>query len=753
MTQSTSFERALAAMLAEEAAGGPAEHVIDDVFAAARQMRQTPGWLAWIQEPAMRWHRAPAAGVSRRQIAVLVAAVLLILAGLAAVVGSRLIQPPATLSGDWPGFRGGPSRDGVGVVGPVGQPTLHWTVEAGAAVKDDIAIVGDVAIFPSQDGVLHAVAVSDGRERWRFAPGTSITGPTAFGDLVLVADGRGIVHALAVATGVERWRSTATFLSVSGLVTGDGRVYLGTGDGGVAALDAASGAVLWSVGVGSKPVHVPAFADGSVFVATDDGSFVALRGFDGSRIWTIDVGSEPTGTPTAAGGIAYLGVGADWLGGRLRAVDARTGAPLWTLDQPLFAPAVSGSLAVSGSTTGVVSAHDALTGVTKWVFDSPGQTRGPAIVGDTVYVANDLGETVDALDLATGARRWTFPVTGSNQCCVAVAKGFVFVGTMTGSVFAIGGDGSTVAAAASAPRVTALPTVLPTPSPSGPPNRSTPSAPVAPDPFTTLSVHSATSLGLQGPLSLAVGPSGDIYVTEAADRVTQIGRDGEVIRRWGTHGSGPGQFDFTPATAGENVHASIGVGPDGKVYVSDSDNHRIQVFSADGTFIRSFGSLGSGPGQFTIPFDVSADATGNAYVIDDGLQRITKFTPSGDVDWTIDGRTDPRLNGHAHDADIDPDGRIVAIVDDLGKVVIIDQDGTIHTDYDASGCDVTIDPVGRHYVTNCFGGIDVYGLDHRLIARRTGQDIAAPQFGPDSEVAALSSDGSVVFLSVSLPSN
>jgi outer membrane protein assembly factor BamB len=753
MTQSTSFERELASMLEEEAGRGPAEHVIDEVFAAARRTRQTPAWRSRIQEPAMRWHRAPAAGTSRRQVAILVAAALLILVGLAAVVGSRLVQPPATLSGDWPGFRGGPSRDGVGVLGPTGQPTLHWTFKAGAAVKDDIAIVGDVAIFASQDGILHAVAVEDGRERWTFAPGTSITGPTALGDLVLVADGRGIVHALAAATGVERWRSTTTFVSVGGLVTGDGRVYLGTGDGGVAALDAASGAVAWSIGVGSKLVHVPAFSDGSVFVATDDGSFAALRGSDGSRIWTIDVGVEPTGTPTVAGGIAYLGVGSDWFDGRLRAVDARTGAPVWTLEEPLFAPAVSGSLAVSASSTGVVSAHDAFTGVQQWVFDSPGQTRGPAIVGDVVYVANDLGERIDALDLATGARLWTFPVTGSNQCCVAVAKGFVFVGTMSGSVFAIGGDGSTVAPVASAARITAEPTVPPTRQPSGPPAISTPSAPVAPDPFTILSLHAATDLGLQGPLALAIGPSGDIYVTEEVDRVTQIGRDSAVLRRWGTHGSGPGQFDFTPAAAGENVQASIGVAPDGKVYVSDSDNHRIQVFSADGTYIRSFGSLGSGPGQFTIPFDVSADAAGNVYAIDDGLQRITKFTPKGDVAWTIDGTTDPRLDGHAHDADIDPDGRIVVLVDELGRVVIIDPDGTVRADYDAPGCDVTIDATGRHYVTGCGGGVDVYGLDHGLVARRSGHDIGAPQFGPDGEVVALASDGSLVFLSLTLPSN
>src|SRR4051794_1552585 len=104
---------------------------------------------------------------------------------------------------------------------------------------------------------------------------------------------------------------------------------------------------------------------------------------------------------------------------------------------------------------------------------------------------------------------------------------------------------------------------------------------------------------------------------------TTFGSSHGSINRWGRPGRGPGEFDFVAAASNANGHGSIAVGPDGAVYVSDSNNHRVQVFDADGKFEREFGSLGSDRGQFTIPFDVGVDGRGNVYVTDDGLLRLT----------------------------------------------------------------------------------------------------------------------------------
>jgi DNA-binding beta-propeller fold protein YncE len=64
------------------------------------------------------------------------------------------------------------------------------------------------------------------------------------------------------------------------------------------------------------------------------------------------------------------------------------------------------------------------------------------------------------------------------------------------------------------------------------------------------------------------------------------------------------------------------------IYVTDRNNNRIQVFTANGTFLTKFGIEGSGPGQFILPEGVGVDKdTGLVYVADTGNFRIQVFKP------------------------------------------------------------------------------------------------------------------------------
>ena len=64
------------------------------------------------------------------------------------------------------------------------------------------------------------------------------------------------------------------------------------------------------------------------------------------------------------------------------------------------------------------------------------------------------------------------------------------------------------------------------------------------------------------------------------------------LRTWGTYGSGNGQFDYPHSIAIDN---------EDNVYVADTDNNRIQKFDPNGTFITKWGTFGSGNGQFNWP--------------------------------------------------------------------------------------------------------------------------------------------------------
>lgn len=746
MNDRFSLERSIAAWMADEGRAARDDAVLDQILSATGGTHPQPRWFALLKEPPMRLNSRVTVGSPTRRL-VLIAAIALLALAAAAAVAAQIMRPPST--DDWPSVRGSSARTGVAVSGPVGHPAARWTFRAGAASNTNIAIAGDLVLASSDDGILHALALADGSERWRFAAGTSTTGPTVADGVVYVTDGHGNVDALQLDTGSSRWSKAAGLSSATTAAAGDGRIYIATGDGLVVALDARTGDERWhaTLPTAGTTIRTPAFADGLVYAASRGGGLVALDAATGNTRWTADLGGDEVGTPVVAGGIVWTGSPGDATG-RLRTFDAHTGAPGETIDDPGYAPAISGALAVTGSADGQVTGRDATTGSARWRFAGQGPVRGPAIAGGVVYLESDTERRVYALDGATGGEFWSFDVDASNSCCIAVARGIVVLGTSSGTIYAIAGDGSPMVAQAHVTQPTPTPATL---TPTAPASASAVAPP--PDPFTVERQFSPDQLGLQVPLGIAVGPSGLVYVSDSSDHVSAISADGTVVHRWGGTGSGNGKLDFTPAGVSSNVQGSLAVGPDGTVYVSDSDNHRIQAFTADGSFVRQFGSIGSGPGELTTPFDLAVDEAGNAYVEDDGNERLTAFSPSGDVLWIADGSTDGRLLGHGHSPTFDPGGRLVVSDDDNGIVSYLDPvTGKVLDSFQANGCAATVDAAGNVYVDDCGGGqVAVFGPDHALIAQSAGEQLSSPRFAPDGTAYALAPDGSLLVLTVHLP--
>lgn len=146
---------------------------------------------------------------------------------------------------------------------------------------------------------------------------------------------------------------------------------------------------------------------------------------------------------------------------------------------------------------------------------------------------------------------------------------------------------------------------------------------------------------LPNPGGIALDADGNIYLThihasgqskhDAGDFVSVYDRNGALLRRWGQSGAAAGEFDCP---------GGIAVAGDGRVYVADQTNHRIQVFDDMGRYLFQWGEYGNEPGQFggmggrnsrvSGPQFVAFDSAGHVWTTEGANCRVQEFTADGE---------------------------------------------------------------------------------------------------------------------------
>lgn len=146
------------------------------------------------------------------------------------------------------------------------------------------------------------------------------------------------------------------------------------------------------------------------------------------------------------------------------------------------------------------------------------------------------------------------------------------------------------------------------------------------------------------PHGIHVDFDGNVWVTDArgddtrGHQVIKFSSDGEVLMRLGKAGM---------AGAGNDVFdqpSDVLVAPNGDIFVADGHgtggNNRIVKFSADGRFIKTWGSTGAEAGEFRDPHALAMDSRGRLFVGDRGNSRVQIFDQDGNwlATWTQFGR-------------------------------------------------------------------------------------------------------------------
>jgi len=133
---------------------------------------------------------------------------------------------------------------------------------------------------------------------------------------------------------------------------------------------------------------------------------------------------------------------------------------------------------------------------------------------------------------------------------------------------------------------------------------------------------SGKSCHMENPGGITIDPAGNVWVVDwLGNRVIEFNEEGSCLREFAFKGEGSGEGQFKHPDA-------IAVDANGCVWIGDEGNDRVQVFNEAGEYITKFGSVGSGAEQFNFeyPMGILSEGSGEVWITDAKNNRMEKWT-------------------------------------------------------------------------------------------------------------------------------